>query len=111
MSIDMRYVTNGTKTGYYVRDELNETVNFHENKSDIPEGIRHYAPDGEPRYWGPDMARIMRCQKLLYPEFPKPCGLAEYEDAECIAESCKYAPNGDWNKCPYFPGSNEELCE
>lgn len=108
MSLDIRYVTNGTKTGYYVRDFLEEdeqhVVAIYDKKEDIPERIRHYAPDGEPKYWGPDMARIMGCQKLLYPDFPKSCGHSDYSEEVCVAESCKYAPDGDWTKCPYFHG-------
>lgn len=104
MSIDIRHITYGTKEGYYVRDTLNETITIYDTKEDIPKSIRHYAPDKKPRYWGPDIARIMGARKLLYPDFPEhACGLSGYEGKECVAESCKYIPNdGDWTKCPYF---------
>lgn len=108
MSVDVRYVTNGNKTGYYVRDSLSEptTIKIYEKKEDIPENIRHYAKDGEPSYWGPDMARIMGCQNLLYPDFPKPCWHPDFSGKNCIAESCRYAENGDWTKCKYFQKEN-----
>ena len=108
MSVDVRHITNGTKTGYYVRNSGVEpvTVDFYNKKEDIPEGIRHYAKDGEPKYWGPDMARIMGCQKLLYPDFPKSCGHPDFSGNPCIAESCMYAVDKDWTKCPYFPKEN-----
>lgn len=108
MSVDIRYVTNGAKVCYYVRNFLEEdeqhVITIYDKKEDIPESIRHYAPDGDPKYWGPDMSRIMGCQKLLYPDFPKPCGHPDYVGKSCIAESCVHAPNGDWTKCPYFHG-------
>lgn len=79
------------------------TIDIYDTKEDIPKDIRHYAPDGEPRYWGPDMARIFGCLKLLYPDFPEhACNLPEFEGKECIAESCRYAPDDDWTKCKYF---------
>lgn len=104
MSVDVRYITNGEKTGYYVRNAgvAPTTIDIYEKKEDVPESIRHYCPDGEPKFWGPDMARIMGCQKLLYPNFPKECGRPEYVGKNCIAESCKYAPDEDWTKCPHF---------
>jgi len=104
MSVDIRYITNGVKSGYYVRNfgVIPTTVDLYSEKEEIPESIRHYASDGEPKYWGPDMARIMGCQNLLYPDFPKPCGHPDYVGEVCIAESCEYAVDGDWGKCPYF---------
>lgn len=84
MSIDIRHITNGVESGYYVRnsDITPMTVEFYSKKEDIPESIRHYAPsdEGEPKYWGPDMARIMGCQKLLYPDFPKYVGTQNTKD-------------------------------
>lgn len=104
MSINVKHVTNGEKSGYYVRNSgvTPMTVDFYSEKEEIPESIRHYAPDGEPKYWGPDMARFMGCQNLLYPNWPKPCGHPDYDGKTCIAESCKYAVDDDWEKCPYF---------
>lgn len=109
MSIDIRHITNGVKSGYYVRNSgvSPMTVDFYSKKQEIPESIKHYAPDGEPKYWGPDMARIMGCQKLLYPDWPKPCGHPDCKGEECIAESCGYAVDGDWKKCPYFINDSE----
>ena len=105
MSIDIRYITNGVKSGYYVRNSGVSlmTVDFYSKKEEIPESIRHYAPNRRmPRYWGPDMTKIMGCQKLLYPDWPKACGHPDFKGEECIAESCGYAVDGDWEKCPYF---------
>lgn len=104
MSIDIRHITNRKRTGYYVRNArvTPETVDIYNTKEEIPESIRHYAPDGNPKYWGPDMAKIMGCQNLLYPDWPKLCGHPDYDGKTCIAESCKYAVDDDWEKCPYF---------
>ena len=103
MSIDIRHITNGVKSGYYVRNARVEPmpIDIYNQKEDIPKSIRHYAKDGEPVYWGPDMARIMGCQKLLYPDFPLECGYPEYTGQICIGESCIYAVDGDWEKCHY----------
>lgn len=106
MSIDIRYVTNGSMSGYYVRNAIDNTIHIYDHKEDIPENIRHYAKDGEPTYWGPDMARIMGCQNLLYPDFPKPCGHPDFRGQKCIGETCIYAENSDWTKCKYFRMEN-----
>lgn len=103
MSVNVKHITNGKKEFYYVSDSLNDTIKIYENKDDIPKHIRHYALDDEPRLWRPDMARIMGIRKQLYPEFPdNACSESSYKGTDCIAESCKYAPEGDWTKCPYF---------
>ena len=28
----------------------------------------------------------------------------DYAGETCVAESCRYSPNGDWTLCPYFNG-------
>lgn len=105
MSIYIAHVTNGEKNGYYVRDSLNETINVYGTKEDIPKNIRGYAPNKEAKYWGPDTARIMGCRSILYPDFPDlACDYYSPMKVECIAESCKYAQNKNWTKCPYFNG-------
>ena len=48
MSVDIRYITNGVKSGYYVRNfgVIPTTVDLYSEKEEIPESIRHYASDG-----------------------------------------------------------------
>jgi len=108
MSIDVRYVTNGKKSGYYVRNSGVDpmTIDIFDKKEDVPESIRHYCPDGEPDFWGPDMARFMGVRDILYPNFPLCCH-PEYLGKVCIAESCRFAIDEDWTKCKYF--CNESL--
>ena len=52
MSINIRYLTNGKKSVYVVRNSGVSPVeiNYFDNKDEIPNSIRHYAPDGEPWY-------------------------------------------------------------
>lgn len=103
MSLDIRYVTNGEKKFYRVIDSSAETFNIYETLDQVPKNIRHYAESEKLKFCGPDLARIYGVLDILYPGFPN-CGLEEYTDRKCIAESCKYAaeePNG-WEKCPYF---------
>ena len=98
MSLNIRYLTNGKKAVYCVRDSLNETLTAYDNIKDNPEGIRHYAPKGEPTFAGPDLARILGFRDILYPNFPG-CGHPDYVGRGCIAESCQYAgPNDDYTQ-------------
>lgn len=108
MSLDIRYLTNGKKSVYVVRDSgvTHSNGYCYDSKDDIPSSIRHYAPKGEPRLVGPDMARLFGAIDILYPDFPT-CGKSSYKGLICIAESCKYAPDGDYTKCPYFPEYKE----
>ena len=69
MSLDIRYVTNGTKTFYRVIDSAAETFNIYNTRDEIPSSIRHYAPKGEPKFVGPDLARIFGVCDILYPNF------------------------------------------
>lgn len=101
MSLDIRYVTNGKKSIYRVIDASAETFNVYENKEDIPQSIRHYAPKGEPKFVGPDMAAILGVKNILYPNFPK-CSHPDYLGKDCIAESCQYAESNNYRVCPYF---------
>lgn len=78
-----------------------DSFNVYTRRDDIPENIRHYAPEGEPVFVGPDMAFIFGVRDVLYPNFPD-CSHPEYPGKRCIAESCKYAVGGDWTKCPHF---------
>ena len=106
MSIYIRYVTNGKKTIYRVIDSSANAFNIYETKDQIPQNIRHYAPEGEPKFVGPDMAAIFGVLDVLYPVFPR-CRDPDYPEKRCIAESCKFAVP-TYRDCPYFDKSYEE---
>lgn len=104
MSIDVRYITTKDRTGFYVRNSSIEptTITIYDKKEDVPSSIRDYCDDSKPpKFVGPDFALILGCQDILYPNFSK-CQNPYYSGYRCIAESCEYAVNGDWTKCPYF---------
>lgn len=102
MSLDIRYLTNGEKTAYRVQNSGVEPieVNYYENKEDIPKSIRHYAPEGNPKFVEPDLAYVLGAGEYFYPNFPK-CGLGEYRGTRCVAESCKYA-DPTYKNCKYL---------
>ena len=104
MSVMVKWLTNGEKSVYMVRDALQETVTVYDKIDDIPESIRHYAKSiNEPKFVEPDLARVFYVQSVLYPGWPKPCGHPDFAGFTCIAESCIYGgPNKAWEKCPYF---------
>lgn len=105
MSLNIRYLTNGEKT-FYVVHNFGVTPperHVYMTKDEIPKSIRHYAPDGEPKFVEPDLAAILCVRDIFYPNFPS-CGHPDCLGKRCIAESCKFAPGGDWTRCPYFPG-------
>ena len=108
MSVDIRYVTNGTVTGYYVRNAMDETINFYDSIDKVPESLRSRAEKKALTYWGPDISGLMGIRNVLYPDFPK-CYHPDYAGETCVAESCRYSPNGDWTLCPYFNGGGEEM--
>ena len=66
MSLDIRYLTNGEKNVYVVVDAAVRTVNYYNSREEIPAQIRHYAPDGNPRFVGPDDARMFLAMNALY---------------------------------------------
>nr|DAO50487.1 MAG TPA: hypothetical protein [Caudoviricetes sp.] len=70
--------------------------------AEIPKEIEHYFKNIDAITIGPEMAIFFGVQEKLYPNFPKCCH-PEYKNTRCIAEFCKLAPDGDWEKCPYFP--------
>lgn len=98
MSLNIRYLTNGHKNVYVVR-ELSQTpafVGFYENKADIDSRILYYVPDGEPVFCGPDQAWFFERHDAmkglldyLYPNHPK-CVIPEHSNKRCVAESCRY---------------------
>lgn len=70
--------------------------------AEIPKEIEHYFKNIDAITIGPEMANFFGIQEKLYPDFPK-CNHPEYKNTRCISEFCKFAPDGDWEKCPYFP--------
>ena len=84
MSLDIRYITNGSKTIYRVIDGVTDSFNVYKNRDDIPKSIRHYAPEGEPKFVGPDMAAILGVRDILYPNL-EDCGHPDYLGKRCIA--------------------------
>ena len=105
MSLNIRYLTNGKKTFYIAINSGVTPPEYHayKTKEEIPECIRHYAPDGDPKFVEPDLAAFWGLLDVFYPGFPN-CEHPDYLGKRCIAEACKFAPDGDWTKCPYFPG-------
>lgn len=110
MSLDVRWLTNGEKKVYTVRDAVAETFNVYANLADVPHSVRHYAESiKDPTFCEPDLARYFGVQNILYPGWPKMCGHPSYKGQKCIAEMCKYAEEaGGWSKCPYFPKEAEQ---
>lgn len=100
MSLDIRYLTNGTKNVYVVVDSASRpvSVNYYDTRDEIPIQIRHYAPEGKPRFVGPDAARIFFATEALYPELMHEyCDKPGYSGAVCIFESC----TEPWKTCKH----------
>ena len=104
MSLEIRYLTNGTKNVYVVVDSASRpvSVNYYETRDEIPVQIRHYAPEGNPMFVGPDGARLFFAMKVLYPELMcEHCRKPGYAGL-CIFESCVEP----WKTCKYrYKGS------
>lgn len=105
MSLDcriLRRMTDG-KIQYYYRDSIETPpiIKLFDRLDDIPDSIRCHFDKKEIQDVGPDFACFLGIQNKLYPNFPN-CGHPQYPKTRCIAEMCKYAPNKDWTKCPYF---------
>ena len=94
VSLHIRYLTNGNKELYTVRNASAYPITFDvfENREDIDERIRHYAPDGEPVFCLPDLARTFGVLDLFYPNHPinLNCSLPKHSSKKCIWESCKH---------------------
>jgi len=107
MSLNIRYLTNGTITVYTVRNNGVDPPIFeiYYNLEDIDITIRHYAPVREPVHCEPYLARIFGVLDLFYPDNPI-CPLKEYTkhiNEPCIGDSCRYrAGSGDPDEgfCP-----------
>ena len=98
MSLDIRYLTNGTKNVYVVVDSASRpvSVNYYDTRDEIPVQIRHYASEGKPMFVGPDGARNLFAMKALYPDLMNErCSLPEFVGLPCIFESCPLC----WQAC------------
>lgn len=98
MSLDIRYLTNGTKNVYVVVDTSLRPVpvNYYDTRDEIPVQIRHYAPEGKPMFVGPNGARNLFAMKALYPDLMNErCSLPEFVGLPCIFESCQLC----WQAC------------
>lgn len=98
MSLAIRYLTNGEKNVYVVVDTAAKpiSIKYYDTLDEIPVQIRHYAPDGEPMFVGPDGARNLFAMKALYPDLMKErCSLPDFVGNPCIFESCQLS----WNAC------------
>ena len=75
------------------------------NPAEIPKEIEHRFKNCGTMIIGPYMAAVFGILEKLYPNFPR-CNHPKYEDMDCIAEYCQFAPGRapckDWTKCPYF---------
>ena len=110
MSLNIRWLTNGKKEIFTVRNSGVEPVSFEvfERCEDIDESIRHYAESiKKPTYCGPDLANMFRVLDIFYPNHGT-CGrddLKPHNPTRCIAESCKYGDEaGGYLNCKdYHP--------
>lgn len=106
MSLDCRILRKkgDDQIYYYCRNSgITPTeISLCTDPAEIPKGIEHYFKKCKIMTIGPYMAAFLGIQEKLYPDFPK-CNLPEFKDTNCVAEYCNHAPDGDWEKCPYFP--------
>lgn len=88
---------------YYCRNSgITPTeISLWTDPAETPKEIEHYFKNCNVITIGPEMAIFFGIQGKLYPDFPK-CNHPEYKNTRCISEFCKFAPDGDWEKCPYF---------
>lgn len=107
MSLDIRYLTNGEKIAYRVQNSGVSpiTVDYYERKEDIPESIRHYAPDGEPKFVDIESAYALGAGKYFYPNYLK-CNMPGYEGRRCITKDCKYGEQ-NYKDCKYLLNERE----
>ena len=106
MSLNIRHLTNGKLEVFTVSNTGTEPPTFEifHSRDDIDKSLRDDVPVGKALYCGPDSARMFGVLDLFYPNHPN-CGLADLKPhnvKRCIAESCKYAPDGNWEQCQYF---------
>ena len=101
MSLDIRHLTNGKQTLYVVTYTDIGKREIYDKRDDIPQCIRHYAKEDEPKFVEPDMANLFGVQDIFYPNFPK-CGHPEYIGTKCIAEACALAGPDGYRQCPHF---------
>lgn len=105
MSLDCRiFRKKGEDQIYYYCRNSGVTpteISLWTDPAEISKGIEHYFKNLDIMTIGPYMAAFFGIQEKLYPNFPK-CNHPEYKNTNCIAECCKFAPDEDWKKCPYF---------
>lgn len=100
MSLSIRYLTNGKKNVYLVVDTAARpiSIKYYDTRDEIPVQIRHYTPEGNPKFVGPDLARSLYVMDALYPELmDERCNKPRYSGDVCIFESC----NEPWKSCRY----------
>jgi hypothetical protein len=110
MSLECRILRkNGDDQIYYYCRNSGVTpteISLCTDPAEIPKGIEHYFKKCKIMTIGPYMAAFLGIQEKLYPNFPK-CNHPKFKDTNCIADSCQFAPGGDWTKCPYFKQESE----
>lgn len=102
MSIFIRHLTNGKKTGYIVHNEMDETTIWYDKIEDVPESIRHYAEKKDIAFVGPESAFLLGAKEALYPDFNVVCSHPHYGGERCIAEMCRFAPHQDYTRCQFY---------
>ncbi len=96
----IRYSVDGKE--YYYIEDYGRRPYLYEKIEDVPEKCRHlFAKMTEIEEIGPGMANFLGVGKILCPDLPE-CDHPYFLNTECLAELCRYAPQDDWRKCPYF---------
>ena len=105
MSLDCRLLRKkGEDQIYYYCRNIGITpteISLWTDPAETPKEIEHYFKNCKVITIGPEMAIFFGIQGKLYPDFPK-CNHPEYKNTRCISEFCKFVPDDDWEKCPYF---------
>lgn len=106
MSVSVKHIkfSKNGKEYYYVRNTGTRPIeyNLYETIEDVPKDIRHLCLEKtEVKEIGPGMANFLGVGKILCPDLPA-CDHPYFLNTECLAELCRYAPQDDWRKCPYF---------
>lgn len=106
MSIIVRHLTNGVKTGYAVTDGWPDgpeiKVSFYKTLKEMPKEIYDLAPKDK-KAWPiePGLAEYLGVSDIFYPNFPN-CGRKEWKNFRCGAEYCLKNKTGSYRTCPYF---------
>lgn len=100
MSLDIRFLTNGEKEVFTVRDSSQSppSFNIYEKREQIPKSIRHYADSKlKPTFCKPDSARVFGVLDLFYPDHGS-CRLGGAKNSKCLAESCAAVDSAEWRR-------------